>query len=79
MRLGSSLDEVTQARIIACSIAQKIGEDPNRVWQAIDTKTRSILESNENVVREIASRLDRDHVVRRDALGSILAGVQRPS
>lgn len=79
LRLGSSLEEIIQVRIIAGSIAQKTQENPNRVLQAIVTETRSILKSNESVVREIASRLDRDQVVRRDALGAMLARVQRPS
>jgi hypothetical protein len=79
LRLGSSLDEIIQAQIIAGSIAQKTQENPARVFQSIDANTRNILKVNEDVVREIARRLDRDHVVRRDALGVILGGVYRPS
>jgi hypothetical protein len=78
MRLGSSLDEVIHARLLAVNIAQKTGHDPHQVLIEIFEKTFSILKKNETIVREIAALLDRDGIVRRKALGPILAKVGRP-
>jgi hypothetical protein len=79
LRSASSLDEVTQARLLSRNISQKTGVDPNDVIRAICSETGDILMENENVVREIASILDRKGVIRREALGTILAKVERLS
>jgi hypothetical protein len=79
LRAGSSLDEIMQVRLLSHNISQKTGADPNQVIAGIYSITCRILKKNESVVREIASMLDRDGCIRRKALGSILAKVERPS
>jgi polyribonucleotide nucleotidyltransferase len=79
MRLASSLDELTQARLLARNISQKTGLNPSSIMTSLCSQTYSILQKNENVVRKIANLLVRDGVVRRKALGPILAQVLRLS
>jgi hypothetical protein len=79
LRLGSSLDERTQAILAAHNISRKTGADPHQVGIAICAVTSSILQKNESVVREIASVLNRNGSIRGEALSAILARVERPS
>jgi hypothetical protein len=79
LRPGSSLDEVIKARLLSSNFSHKTGADPKQVLMWICSITCSILKKNESVVREIASILDRDGVIRREALSAILANVERPS
>lgn len=78
-RLGSSLDEVIKVRMLSRKVSQKTGLDPNFVMKKICVQAGSILQKNESVVHVIAKLLERNGLVRRKVLGSILAKVERPS
>jgi hypothetical protein len=75
LRLGSSLDEVVHVQLLAHNISQKTGVDPNEIIKGICAATVSILKENEDVVREIASLIDRKGITRGKELQSILAKV----
>lgn len=79
LRIGSSLDERTNAGLLSHNISQKTGVDLQQVRTAICSTTCSILKKNESVVRKIASVLDRNGCIRREVLSSILAKVEQPS
>jgi hypothetical protein len=78
-RLGSSLDERICAGFLSSNISLKTGVDLGQINTAIYGVTCSVLKKNERVVRDIASILDRDGVIRREALSAILAKVELPA
>jgi hypothetical protein len=73
-RLTSSTDEVITARLLASNIAVKTRGDAEKVMMQVILVTRKILKDNAEIVREIASLLDRHTVVRKKRLAPILAG-----
>jgi hypothetical protein len=74
-RTTSSTDEVITAQLLASNIATKTGGDAEKVMMQVILVTRQILKNNAGIVREIATLLDRNKVVRKKRLEPILAGV----
>ena len=76
-RKGSSIDEVALSQRIVLGYARILGDEPERLWNAVRSRAAHIIGHNKHLAQELIARLDRTQTLRNRAMHDVLSQVQQ--